>query len=229
MAEFDDYVESYIKEVNKSIKISGGTLHHFAEYKVNKVKEWLPLINENNIKNVLDFGCGLGLAEIYFERYFPKSKLYGVDVSEKSIDYAQKIPLNNTEFCVYDGNKIPFESDRFDIVFSAGTFHHIPMDKHLGLMKEINRVLTSKGIFFLFELNRINPLVRYMSYKSRFDINADLLYPNSVKRVLIKAGFQDIQLNFIIFFPKFLHRLLFLENYLSRVPIGAQYCFISQK
>ena len=229
MAEFDDYVESYINEVNESIKISGGSLHYFAEYKVSKMKDWLSKINGISTKNILDFGSGLGLAEVYFEKYFPESKLYGVDISEKSIGYAKKLSLNNSEFYVYDGNKIPFENDRFDIIFSAGTFHHISPDKHLELMKEIRRVLSPNGIFFLFELNRINPLVRYMSYKSRFDVNADLLYPGNVNRKLKKAGFSNIQLKFIIFFPKLLNRLLFLESYLTKVPIGAQYCFILKK
>jgi SAM-dependent methyltransferase len=229
MPEFDNYVESYIEEVNESIKFSGEDVNYFAEYKVKKVKEWLGGTNEFVEPTILDFGCGLGLTEMYFEKNFPRSILYGIDVSPKSINFAQKLPLSNAHFYVYDGQKLPFKAECFDIIFTAGTFHHVPRDKHTALMREIKRVLNINGFLFLFELNRFNPIVRYISNKSRFDENANLLYPNHIKQTLREVGFHDVQLKFLIFFPGFLKRFRFFEKYLARIPIGAQYCFISKK
>jgi SAM-dependent methyltransferase len=109
MAEFDNYVELYIQEVNESIKFSGGDVNYFAEYRVKKVKEWLMGTNEIIKPTILDFGCGLGLAGIYFEKHFPGCVLYGVDISPKSVEVAQKLPLDNAHFYVYDGLRLPFE------------------------------------------------------------------------------------------------------------------------
>lgn len=229
MFEFDNYVESYVKEVNESIKVSGRNLSYYAEYKVIKVKEWLKREDKIAKPTILDFGCGLGLAEIHFEEHFPECSLYGIDVSSKSVNFAKKLHLENTHFSIYDGQKLPFKAESFDIIFTAGTFHHIPRDKHTALMREIKRVLRINGVFFLFELNRLNPIVRRISNKSRFDKNASLLYPNHIKQTLQDIGFHDIQLKFISFLPKFLEKFQFLEKYLERIPIGAHYCFIAGK
>ncbi|MCJ7582880.1 MAG: class I SAM-dependent methyltransferase, partial [Candidatus Aminicenantes bacterium] len=167
--EFDNFVDSYIEEVNESIKSSGWDVSYFTEYKIKKVKEWLRGKNEFDKPTILDFGCGLGLAEIYFENHFPGASIYGVDVSPKSVNITHTLPLENTHFCLYDGQKLPFEAEYFDIIFTAGVFHHISRVKHAALMKEIKRVLKINGFFFLFELNKFNPVVRSISNKSRFD------------------------------------------------------------
>jgi SAM-dependent methyltransferase len=230
MAEFDAYIDSYIKEVNKSVRFSGGDVDYFTEYKVNKVKELLQGKHETKKPAILDFGCGLGLAEQYFEKYFPMCSLYGVDISPKSIEFCRRSVSSAAHFCTYDGQRLPFKTECFDIIFSAGTFHHIALSKHAAVMREIRRVLKVRGLFFLFELNKFNPAVRYISHKSRFDKNANLMAPHRMRQALKLAGFNDTQLRFIIFFPRWLEkRFRFLERYLEHVPIGAQYLFVSSK
>jgi len=45
--------------------------------------------------SILDYGCGLGDAIPVYKLYFPKAKLYGVDISSTMLTTAKKLHQDN--------------------------------------------------------------------------------------------------------------------------------------
>ncbi len=62
--------------------------------------------------------------------------------------------------------KLPFDDHTFDFVYAINVLHHImDHEAQLQVLSEIVRVLKPGGVFFLQEVNTLNPLFRfYLGY-----------------------------------------------------------------
>lgn len=220
-AEFDHYIKDYRKNLDNSLSLSGESSTFFAEYKALKLKEWLPG-KDLMQQNILDFGCGDGLMTSFVSKHFPLASVYGVDPSPGSIEVAQQ-NFPTLKFSInYDQKPdLDFEDNTFDIVFAAGAFHHIPFERHLGYMQEINRVLKKDGAFVMFELNPLNPVTSHIFKNNPIDQNAFML-KSSYAKSLCKNVFNNkkVTIKFYGFFPGFLGFLRPSEKFLTKIPLG---------
>jgi ubiquinone/menaquinone biosynthesis C-methylase UbiE len=91
----------------------------------------LPLISNIEEKltdgiDVIDVGCGTGLAMMHLAERFPKSRFKGVDFSVESISnprgIAEKRSLRNVKFEVHDAAKWKPKGE-FDLVFTFDAIH----------------------------------------------------------------------------------------------------------
>lgn len=219
---FDKHAVDYRETHDKVVEMSGADSDYFSEY---KIVELLNFEKAHGKLNVLDFGCGDGNSSVYIRKHFTQASISGADVSEASIGIANGKEINNAIFKAYDGSKLPFEDNQFDVVFTSMVFHHIEHKLHDGILSEIYRVLKKGGRFYNFEHNPNNPLTRKIVRECEFDEDAVLLKPSYNKKVTNKSGLKVENLNFTLFFPR--HKLfkifLGLEKMLSWCPIGAQY------
>lgn len=93
---------------------------------------------------ICDLGCSTGVAPFKFAETFPKTEVYGYDISEESTQFAEEktktLGLKNVHFTVQDCCKMPDDwSERFDFVFVYDVVHDVPRaDKFLS---EIQRIL----------------------------------------------------------------------------------------
>jgi ubiquinone/menaquinone biosynthesis C-methylase UbiE len=219
---FDQYANSYDKNLQESLKFLDVDTSYFTEYKIKKVKSFYQ--NKNLIpKKILDFGCGIGNSSLFLSRYFPESHIFGLDVSEKSIEVAQNRKIPNCDFRVYDGEKIPFEESSFDVVFISNVFHHINHEQHEKILHQLRELLVNEGNLFFFEHNTLNPLTLKIVRECEFDKDAKLLNFLYTRNLFKKAGFFKSEIQFILFVPPSFRKLLFLEKYLTWFPLGAQY------
>ena len=63
-----------------------------------------------------------------------------------------------------------------------------------------------------------------------FDRGAKLVFPRQVRRLLHEAGFHSCALTrFLFYFPRPLAVLRFMEAWLARLPLGAQYYVLARK
>ncbi len=225
---FDNYVFDYRKIESENVKISGADSYYFSEYKILELKERL---NNRNISSILDLGCGDGSSLFFLNKYFPETKIYGIDISMESIRIAVNKNIPNTFCCKYDGNVIPFNNNLFDIVFISCVLHHVPIKYHYNLMKECYRVLKEEGIICAFEHNPYNILTRIIVKNCVFDKNSVLVSSGHIKKILFKNGFKNLKVRYTIFFPRFsiFRLLIFLESYLYFVPLGGQYYVLADK
>ena len=228
IVEFDEYANSYEKDLNSALEIVKINAQYFTEYKIKYIKN---ICDKNNIypKKILDFGCGVGNSSYFLSQYFSHSKIYGIDISKNSIEIAKKRDINNCVFNVYNGEDIFFDENFFDIIFISNVFHHIDHQNHFYLLKKIKELLKENGSLFFFEHNTLNPVTLKIVNDCIFDKDAKLLNFLYTKKLFKKVGFRKIDLKFILFIPPKFKKLLFLENYLQWLPIGGQYCMESKK
>jgi SAM-dependent methyltransferase len=228
-AEFDRFADEYRADHARNIRISGEDPEFFASYKVADIRRVIDPAARSEPLKILDFGAGVGNSIGAFRKFFPNSDLTCLDVSERSLAIAQSRFPHQAAFRSFDGQRIPFEDDSFDLVFTACVFHHISEQLHAGLLGEIARVLRRGGDFFLFEHNPLNPLTRHAVDTCPFDENAVLIRAGTMCARIRNAGFAETDIAYRIFFPSLLSRLRRLERFLTAVPFGAQYYVHARK
>lgn len=229
MSEFDKYAESYKELHQKSINFSGEETSYFTKI---KVREFAHLLKDtqNSLEYVLDFGSGIGGALPFFKEYLNESKVCCVDVSSASLEYSkQKNISEKYDYRLIEGKKIPAKNEEFSVVYSACVFHHIDHDDHIEWCQELWRTAKVGARLVVFEHNPINPLTRKAVRDCPFDENAVLVSPKALKQTLIAAGWKNVSVHYIVFIPRFLSFLRFLEKYLKWCPFGAQYYVLGEK
>lgn len=225
--EFDKFADEYQQLHSKNIKLSGETPEFFSEYKIIDLKKLTKQYGLPESPTILDFGCGVGSSIGMMVKHFPAADIHGIDVSEKSIAIARQRFGNVAQIQAYDGEKLPYDDQSFDIVFAACVFHHIPQDSYQAIFQEIRRVLKEQGIFVIFEHNPLNPLTLHAVNTCPFDENAVLIRSGKLKAMLKEKVFAHVKYTYRIFFPGALARFRPLERYLTWVPLGAQYYIVS--
>lgn len=226
-AEFDHFADDYDNLLKKSITASGFEPSYFDEHKIKTV--YVDYIANEKIDNkkiqILNFGCGIGKSEEFINKYFTNCVICSVDVSEKSINAAKeknKI-FNNVEFIKFDTVEELKLNARFDIIFVANVFHHIPRDFHLPTLKRLRSFLSATGYLYVFEHNPKNPLTKKVFETCEFDVGCKMIDSSLFIQMCVDTGYSTIIRRYILFFPKFLSFFSNLEKFLKWCPLGAQY------
>ncbi|MEM6488244.1 MAG: class I SAM-dependent methyltransferase [Pseudomonadota bacterium] len=223
-SEFDRFADEYDTLHRRNIVISGERPDFFARYKVMDMAGiWRQHCPDRDVRQVLDFGGGIGASAPHLSELFPKATITLADVSPRSLEIASARQVPRVETVLFDGARLPMEDGRCDIVIAACVFHHIPASEHVALMGEIRRVLRRGGLFFIFEHNPWNPLTRRAVDTCPFDENAVLIPGPECCRRMASAGFGKVTLAWRIFVPGAARALRPLERWLEWLPLGAQY------
>lgn len=107
----------------------------------------LPYVNEfNNIGNckVLDYGCCIGQLTVSLAKNFKNLEYYGVDVSQKNIDQANKYIQENKINNIVYSTVIP--KIKFDLIIASEIVEHLPepwklVDMLESFLTEIGKVV----------------------------------------------------------------------------------------
>lgn len=228
---FDKYADSYTTGLTNTLKISGFKPDYFHNYKAEVLFSYLKTKKlENKQINILDFGCGVGSSEPYLAKYLPQAKIFGCDISKESVNRAKQdnADIDNLTYGYFNGEKIPFRN-KFDVIFVANVFHHIPRKNQQKTLNLLKSCLKKDGFLIIFEHNPYNPLTVLLALFTdyRYDVNTNLLAPFYMKKILKNAGFSKIERNYKIFFPGFAKAFIPYEKYLSKCPLGAHYYYIA--
>jgi SAM-dependent methyltransferase len=226
--EFDKFADEYRNLHAANIKVTGEDPEFFAEYKVIDIAAELAR-DRVVARTALDFGAGVGYSVPFFARHLPAARVTCLDVSRKSLAVGAAQHGAAAEFRHFDGKRIPYPDDTFDVALASCVFHHIPHDEHVALLAEIRRVLTPGGRLFVFEHNPLNPLTRHAVNTCVFDEHAKLVLAPTMRRRARDAGFAAADVNYRIFFPHALRRLRPLEAKLTWLPLGGQYYVAARK
>lgn len=101
-------------------------------------------------KTILDVGCGGGAALRKLAEALPEATFWGCDISPLAVSASVEMNRENTlngrmTFVVCGVSELPFESKKFDTVFSVESLYFWPNPKED--LKEISRVLKPGGRF----------------------------------------------------------------------------------
>ncbi|SDC66758.1 Ubiquinone/menaquinone biosynthesis C-methylase UbiE [Paraburkholderia lycopersici] len=227
-AEFDSFADEYRALHARNIAASGENPEFFAEYKIRDIAGHLERVGAH-ARQLLDFGAGVGNSVPWVRKHMPDASLTCVDVSEKSLQVASDRFPGLANYVPFDGERLPFTDDSFDLAFAMCVFHHIPFSEHVRLLQELARTLRHDGALVIYEHNPLNPLTVKAVNDCEFDVNAKLITARQLRQTCLDAGFRRVEIRYRIFFPHALAALRRFEKYLIGVPFGAQYAIYAYR
>ena len=97
---------------------------------------------------ILDIGCALGdfTAKVY--QLNPRNRVYGVDISQRAVDYVSK-KYRWLQAKVGALPNIPFPNDSFDLVIALEVLYYLNNEDREKAVKDIKRVLRNGGYLLL--------------------------------------------------------------------------------
>ncbi|MFZ4288301.1 class I SAM-dependent methyltransferase [Variovorax sp. HJSM1_2] len=220
--DFDQYTADYNKLLQERTDFFTKDDGYFARYKVDLVKSKL----KTPPRRILEYGCGIGRNISFLQKCFPEAAIVGTDISAASLDIARE-DYPGVQFILEDESLS--NHDTFDLIFIAGVFHHIPVIERDKVAQKLRQRLSSDGDIFIFEHNPYNPITQRIVSTCPYDDDAVLLRPKELRQRLSGAGFQVKETDYCLFVPPSLPKLIWLERYLARVPLGGQYVLHAKK
>jgi len=209
---FDDFAKNYDAIFRESVTASGDPLEYFVKYKLDCLKR----LQANSTAPVLDYGCGTGNVTEALTSHF--TEVHGYDPSPESLTVArERVPRATFHPAIDD---VP--SGRFGSAVISGVLHHVPRAERKDVLAAVRDKLEPGGRVFVFEHNPLNPVTRHVVRVCPFDVDVELVYPWHARRLLEEAGFRDVTLEYIVFFPRVLAFLRRFEPLLGWFPAGAQ-------
>lgn len=203
VATIDDvrtYWERHIHdlEITRHPVGSRGFFDDLDEYHFDKLHHLLRLVDFNGYRGrqVLEVGCGAGVDLARFAK--GGALVTGVDLTQSAIDLATA-NFNQQglagEFRVANGEQLPFDTDRFDLVYAHGVVQYTAHPE--TLVAECRRVLKPGGRAIFQVYNRVswlNALSKVMKVGLEHD-DAPVLGKYSIGefRALL-AGFRKVEI-----------------------------------
>lgn len=103
--------------------------------------------------DVIDIGSGTGHWIQFYAEYFNVKQIFGVDFTDKSIKFLEKLNVNNCNIIQYDITEPLLESIKhikFDIINAIGIIFHIVDDeKWRKALINLSKILSEDGIMII--------------------------------------------------------------------------------
>lgn len=146
----------------KKVHSSEGAVHMAINYDGNFNKngyytapnEIAKYIQEYEVRNAVELGCGKGFNSNYLSLKFPKVQFKGLDITPAHLNIAKKgiQDKNNVEFIYGDFQSIPLPDQSAELVFELEAVCHAHNQEKV--LQESNRILKQGGLFIVYEAFR---------------------------------------------------------------------------
>jgi len=126
---------------------------HFS--RIDQAKKILSIIQDYSSNSIgayqsLEIGCASGEISLFLSNYV--ESIIGLEIDSKALYNSETRTLRNYQLIQGDGSKLPFDSERFDLIILAQVYEHT--QNQIQLADEIFRVLKPGGICFFSGPNR---------------------------------------------------------------------------
>ena len=178
--------------------------HHWWWEGRRELTKWL--LGKKKYHRILDVGCGTGETLSYLRTIYPKSEIYGVDTSQKAVNFSK----GRGHKMVFRANaiKLPFKDNFFDAILFLDVLEHVKNDqraiREAGRVLRKNRriIITSPGLSFIW-----SPHDEMQGHQRRYT-------RREIRRLTVEAG---MKVNFISYFNFFLSPIIVTIRLLSRI------------
>ncbi len=115
-------------------------------------------------KSIFDIGCGSGQFLLILAEFMKPSKLGGIEISSELVNNAKNIlfAYNGSipvDISTFDGESIPDNIYKYDIVTLLDVLHHVPREKQVSFLRQIVSRMKPGANLILKDINREFPMV----------------------------------------------------------------------
>jgi ubiquinone/menaquinone biosynthesis C-methylase UbiE len=136
-------------------------------------------------KKALDYGCGAGRSTIYLKKLGYDA--IGVDISNDMLAQARANDKNGEYHHIKSGS-LPFEDERFDVVFSSYVFLEVSSTNEIKkILLEMKRVLKKDGIIVFVTSSMESPRGNWVSFSYDFPENKKTINSGDTVKLLIRG------------------------------------------
>lgn len=153
----------------------------------------MKLFGDLKNKEILDLGCGLGEASVYFA--LQKAKVFSLDISPGMLTCVKKLAKKykvypKIKFLEAPAERIPLGRESLDFIFGGNVLHHVDITK---TSKEIKRVLKKRGKAVFIEPLGYNPIIQIYRFLAG-DVRTKMEKPFTFRDIHnLGRGFRSIQ------------------------------------
>ena len=172
----------------------------FKPIKIYEFKEIIKGVKFSKNEVILDIGCGQGIPTMLIGKKC--KKIYGIDISEKSLNIAKTRAYYlkkkvKSEFKHGRLENAEFKNEYFDKIFSICVLEHIP--NYIEVMQEVYRIL-KKGGQFIFSVDSLETInnERLLNYHKEKCYIEKYFRKNELRQIL-----KELCFNKIIIYPIF--------------------------
>jgi len=131
---------------------------------VDRFRQWAAVVDRYRPvagARFLSSGCGFAGSLLAY-RDAGAASAVGVEVDEEYVRFGRLrvAELAGAEVRGYDGGRLPFAEDSFDVIESMDVIEHTPDD--LAYVRELARVLAPGGLILLVTPNRLWPVEQHL-------------------------------------------------------------------
>ena len=169
----------------------------------NNIKQYFRHLNLGLPSNILDVGCSIGISTEYLHRNFENSEnIHGLDLSPYFIgmaEYRKNIQNTNIQYSHGNGENMPYENSKFDLIVCNFLFHELPKEGANKIIKEIYNKLSYNGVVAIVDMDPSNldkQLKGNVFRKWAFESTEPHIYNyylRNTKEMLKNNGFEFIE------------------------------------
>ena len=163
----------------------------------NRLLQRLDVNDKNNVKTILELGCGTGRIIPSLQKKFAKSRLFCVDMAETMLIMARKanssILKKKKFFICADAERLPFKINSIDVVYSNLSIQWCPNPQQV--FSNVNSLLNNSGGLFVFSTlgpDTLRELRESFEGYSRFSHTSQFLDMHQIGDYLANVGMRDV-------------------------------------
>lgn len=224
---FDSHASDYETQLSQGLSVSGESKEFFARGRIAYVRRAWDRQRRPEPTRVIDFGCGVGDVTPALAEAFPSAQVLGLDPSPRCVERARaQFASERVGFATIAD--APADASA-QLVHVNGVIHHVAPANRVAVFASLASLVAPGGLVALFENNPWNPGTRLVMSRIPFDRDAVTITAPEVRRHLGDAGLRPVETRYLFYFPRPLSALRFLERFLARLPLGAQYGVLAEK